>query len=248
MKLKDIVKMERIKRGWTLEEVGEKIQKSHNAIWHYEKGTRTIDSETLEKYGELFGYEWRKTGMENQAYKTVRELYNSLPDEQAYQSLGKFYYSWKAEKLRESEQKLCKDINEQLGLYGYRLKDREEAGTYNDIIGYMNMEIVLVSEEEEIDFQQKEDVLIQNPNDLSYVALCNNGVFRYKVQLDGSFKEVITIEKQEQSYLLTTYSPLIERSQHYGYVEECFYRLIETTLFKLNYEEKQKVLRYFEEE
>lgn len=246
MLLRELIKKERIKRGWTLEQVGEKINRSHNAVWHYEMGSRTIDSETMELFSQLFGYEWREAVLQIPLHKTVRELYQSLPDEQAYQSLGKFYYSWRAEDVSRREQKLCQDINERLGLYGYQLKDKSLAGEYNDITGYMNMEVILMTKKEE-NFDKKQDVLIQNPQDLGYVGLCSEGAFHYKTMIEGRMQEVFIVRKEGDKYKLKTFVPLTETETTYGYVEECFYNLIPYGVLKLTPKEQDIVMEYFGE-
>lgn len=72
---------------------------------------------------------------------TVKDLYNSLSDNVAYNYLGKFYFKWKPETVPVEEMHLCRDINEVLEELGYKLVDSSIAGEYNDIRGYWGCRI-----------------------------------------------------------------------------------------------------------
>lgn len=75
MEFREILKTERLKKGWSLKTMGEKLNKSPNSIWHYENGTRTIDSDTLLQISKIFGYEWiKKTNPDEE--KEVESIVN----------------------------------------------------------------------------------------------------------------------------------------------------------------------------
>ena len=75
------------------------------------------------------------------AIQTVRDLYNSMEDNVAYATLGKWYYKWGKQNVPEDEQHLCTTIDEKLSDLGYKLVDSETSGEYNDIRGYMGAAI-----------------------------------------------------------------------------------------------------------
>ena len=96
---------------------------------------------------------------------------------------------------------------------------------------------------------KKRDVLIQNPNDLSYVGLCSNGIFKMKKQLGNEFSEVIWIEKKDENeFEVTMLHPLVEKQQKvtYKWCEEALYNLIPHTP-ELTSEDRKKVMNYFGE-
>jgi len=75
-------------------------------------------------------------------FTTIRELYDSMPDNVAYNVLGRYYYKWSPDSVAEEEAHLCVDLNEKLENLGYRYIDQDvPAGYYNDLRHYMNCEI-----------------------------------------------------------------------------------------------------------
>lgn len=175
---------------------------------------------------------------------TVGELYKSLPEKQAYEVFGKHDFGWSQYSNRGKE---CKTVNQQLAIYGYRLKDEsDDDGYYNDIRTHFNHEIVPIEDDENINFEQKEDILIQNPNDLSYVALCSKGVFRLKINIDGTMQEVALITALKDGYVLKVIEPFSPLVKYCNWVEEAFYHLVPHN--PLTKEEQQRVMTYFGEE
>lgn len=67
---------------------------------------------------------------------TIRDLANKNPD------LYNYYYKWR----NTEESELERDIEDVLYCLGYKLKDNECAGEYNDLKGYLECEIIPLSE------------------------------------------------------------------------------------------------------
>lgn len=72
---------------------------------------------------------------------TIRDLYNSLPGAAAYACLGKYYYKWSPDSVPGDERHLCVNLEDVLEDLGYELIDKDMAGQYNDIQGYMGCQI-----------------------------------------------------------------------------------------------------------
>jgi hypothetical protein len=102
---------------------------------------------------------------------------------------------------------------------------------------------------------RKRDILIQNPENLNYVGLCKDGVFKLKIKINDTFEEVVHIEKvknndENTTFKMTKLPPLVttQKEEIWGYVEECFYHFYpdikEQVLTK---EERVKIMKYFGE-